>query len=123
MPAGRVRAGRMRLGGDVGGASAEFAVALPAVVLVLALALGGVQVAALQVRAHDAAADAARSLARGESSATISARLARQLPGASFVRSTSGDLVCVRVTARARGPLATLGVSASARSCALAGGR
>ena len=106
-----------------GTVAAEFAVAMPAVLLVLATALGGVQLAGLQVRAQDAAADAARSFARGESAATVGARLQRQVPGATVVQWTRGDLVCARVEAGAAGPIARLGVTASATSCALAGGR
>ncbi len=105
-----------------GSAVAEFAVAMPAVLLVFAMALGGVQLAGLQLRAQDAAADAARSYARGESDGTVSSRLQRQVPGARVVRSTRGDLVCARVEVAAAGPIARLGVTAVATSCALAGG-
>lgn len=105
-----------------GSAVAEFAVALPAVLLVLSLAIGGVQVGALQVRAQDAAADAARSFARGESAGVAGARLHRQVPGASVSRSADGDLVCARVSVAASGPIGRLGVRASANSCALARG-
>jgi Flp pilus assembly protein TadG len=108
--------------GERGSVAAEFAVAMPAVLLVLATALGAVQVAGLQLRAQDAAADAARSFARGETTATVTGRLARQLPGASVGRVTRGDLVCARVEAAASGPMARLGVTAVGMSCALAGG-
>ncbi len=110
---------RRRIAGDDGSAVAEFAVALPAVLLVLSLAIGGVQVGSLQVRAQGAAADAARSYARGESAGTVQSRLQRQLPGASVARSASGDLVCASIAVRPPGALGRLGVQASARSCAL----
>lgn len=113
----------MRLSSQRGSAVAEFAVAMPAVLLVLATALGGVQLAGLQLRAQDAAADAARSYARGESAGTVASRLQRQVPGASVVRTTRGDLVCARVEVAASGPIARLGVTAVGASCALAGGR
>ena len=64
-----------------GSVVAEFAVAMPAVLLVLATALGGVQLAGLQLQAQDAAADAARSYARGESAGVVAGRLQRQVPG------------------------------------------
>jgi len=102
---------------------AEFAVAMPAVLLVLATALGGVQLAGLQLRAQDAAADAARSYARGDRAGAVSARLARQLPGAGVTRFGRDDLVCARVTVAPTGPIARLGIVVSASSCALAGGR
>ena len=106
-----------------GSVTAEFAVAMPAVLLVLLLALGGVQASMLQLRLQDAAADAARSLARGEGSAMASGRLARQVPGAALSSSREGDLVCVRVSASLEGPASRLGLAIVARGCALAGGR
>ncbi|BDV31363.1 TadE family type IV pilus minor pilin [Microbacterium terricola] len=105
---------RRRLGDDRGSVVAEFAVALPAVVLVLALGAGALAASGRQVRMQDAAADAARLAARGESDARVRAAA----PGAATVISTEGDLVCVRLTAP--GPLPGLTLSAS--SCALAGG-
>ena len=115
---------RHALGPDErGSAVAEFAVAMPAVVMVLAVMLGGVQVAALQLRAQDAAADAARSWARGEGGGEVSGRLSRQVPGAAVVRSSRGDMVCATVTVRPRGALARFGVVTSSTSCALSGGR
>ena len=103
--------------------AAEFAVAMPAVLLVLATALGGVQLAGLQLKAQDAAADAARSYARGETAGVVAARLERQVPGAGITRSTRGDLVCARVEVTPSGPIARLGVSVHATSCAVSGGR
>ena len=108
---------------DRGSAVAEFAVAMPAVLLVLATALDGVQLAGLQLQAQDAAADAARSYARGETAGLVAARLQWQVPGASVVRSVRGDLVCARVAVTPSGPVARLGVTAVGMSCALAGGR
>ncbi len=102
---------------------AEFAVAMPAVLLVLLMAIGAVQLAGLQLRAQDAAADAARSFARGESAGAVATRLERQIPGATVARSTRGDLVCALVRANPTGPMVRLGLAAGATSCALAGGR
>ncbi len=106
-----------------GSVAAEFAVAMPAVLLVLVTALGGVQLAGLQLRAQDAAADAARSYARGDPAGVVASRLARQIPGAGVSRFGQADLVCARVTAAPTGPIARLGIRVSASSCALAGGR
>lgn len=108
----------MRPGDDGGAAVAEFAVAMPAVMLVLAVLLGGVQAGGLQMRANDAAADAARSWARGDNAATVAARLGRQVPGATVARSARGDLVCATVTAASR-----LGIEVRGWACALGGGR
>jgi hypothetical protein len=112
-----------RLRADRGSATAEFALAFPAVLGVVALLLGGVQVAALQVRAQDAAADAARGLARGDASAVVSSRLDRQLPGATLSSWADGELRCVRVAVAPAGPVAVLGLRAVADSCALGDGR
>lgn len=101
---------------------AEFAIALPAVLLVLAMVLGGVQLGVLQVRLQDAAADAARTLGRGDGAAALSVRLARQVPSARWSSSRTGELVCVQLTSSAGGVADRLGLSASASSCAVAEG-
>jgi hypothetical protein len=106
-----------------GSVVAEFAVAMPAVLLVLATALGALQLAGLQLRAQDAAADAARSYARGDPAGVVAARLARQLPGAGVVSIARADLVCARVSVTPDGPIARFGIHVSAESCAMAGGR
>ncbi|MET0975043.1 MAG: TadE family type IV pilus minor pilin [Leifsonia sp.] len=107
--------------GERGSVTAEFAVAFPAVALTLAACLGGVQVVGLQVRLTDAAADAARSAARGDEAAA-GARAAAAVPGAGVVLQRDGDLVC----ALARAPAAQVGVLSaimvSARACAIDGG-
>jgi Flp pilus assembly protein TadG len=113
----------MTLGDDSGSAAAEFAVAMPAVLLVLAMLLGGVQLSGLQLRAQDAAADAARSWARGESGSVVAGHLAQQLPGARVTRSSRADLVCATVRVAGRGLSGRLGLSAGATACALGGGR
>ncbi|MEZ5190349.1 MAG: TadE family type IV pilus minor pilin [Schumannella sp.] len=113
----------MRPADETGGATAEFAVALPAVLLVLAVALGGVQVARASLGAQDAAADAARSWARGEGGVAVAAHLQRQLPGASVTRSARGSLVCATVRYTPSGLAARLGIRVTATSCALGGGR
>ena len=98
--------------------TAEFAVALPAVVLVLAACLTGMQVAGLQLRLADAAAHAARSLARGEPAGVAAARAAREVPGSSLTSWPEADLVCARLAAPA-----AFGLTITATSCALAGGK
>jgi len=109
---------RPRLG-DRGSAAAEFAVAVPAVLLVLTLGIGGLATASAQVRLQDATADAARLAARGEDAARALGVLAHAVSGASGTIGEEGDLVCV--TASAPAPLPS--ISLTARSCALSGGR
>lgn len=103
---------------DRGSVTAEFAVTLPAVVLVLAACLTGMQVVGQQLRLADAAAHAARSLARGESADAAAARAAREVPGATITQRTDADLTCVTASAPA-----ALGLTVTASSCALSGGR
>jgi Flp pilus assembly protein TadG len=109
---------RCGLGDDRGSVVAEFAVALPAVVLVLLLGAGSLGACARQVRLQDAAADAARLIARDDAEARAWAVVESAVPGASAVAERRGDLVCVTTTAVA----SVLPVTLSATSCALDGG-
>ncbi|WP_129590349.1 TadE family type IV pilus minor pilin [Cryobacterium aureum] len=104
-----------------GSTTAEFATALPAVVLVLACCLGAVQVIGVQVRLTDAAATAARVLARGDSTARAAGLVHRAVAGASLAPERRGEFVCAGVVARAPGIFA--GLTLEAVSCALAGGQ
>ena len=102
--------------GERGSVTAEFAAVIPAVILVLLLCLGGVQVGGQQVRLADAAAQAARSLARGDGLVHATA-LARQLVGGASVSADQrGDAVCARLSAPG-----ALGITVTAASCALGG--
>ncbi|WP_244274908.1 TadE family type IV pilus minor pilin [Rathayibacter oskolensis] len=92
--------------------------ALPAVVVVLALCLGSVAATAQYVRLVDAAADGARSAARGDDAARPVARVDA---GASVAVAEEGDLVCVSVGASLR-PLPAVALPVTIRSCALGGG-
>lgn len=108
---------------DTGAAAAEFAVALPAVALVLAVCIGAIGVGSQQLRLQDAAADAARGLGRGESAPAVLSRASQAAPGSSLEQRRDGGLVCARLTAAARGPAALAGLQLAAESCALDGGR
>ncbi|KQQ49771.1 TadE family type IV pilus minor pilin [Plantibacter sp. Leaf314] len=113
---------RRALRSEDGSVTAEFAVVVPAAVLVLAMGLSAIQVGLTQLRATDAAADAARSLGRGEDGGTAAGRVSQMLPGATTDSSSEGDLVCVQVAAAGGSGLAAL-IPISVSSCALAGGR
>jgi hypothetical protein len=95
--------------------TAELAVAVPAVLLVLAACLGGLRVGAERLRVVDAAAQGARLAALGESPlppvAAIGARV--------LSTSRTGETVCVTV----RRDVVLLGVPlpVDASGCALAG--
>jgi len=113
----RTRRGAPRRPDDRGAVAAEFAVVLPAVVLVLLLGAGALAAGSQQVRLQDAVADAARLSARGEPE-RAPAVVAAAVPGASVTVEPDGDVVCVS----ASGP-ALLGLRVTASSCALGGGR
>lgn len=110
---------RRGLGGDRGSVVAEFAVALPAIVLVLLIGAATLGAGARQVRLQDAAADAARLSARGESEARVHAVVSSSIAGATATIQLRGETVCVTASAAAFGALP---VELSATSCALAGG-
>jgi Flp pilus assembly protein TadG len=110
---------RRELGVDRGSVVAEFAVALPAVVLVLVLGAGALSAGARHVRLQDAAADAARLVARGESHARASTAVTGSVAEAAIEVAREGDLVCVTASAPAIGAVP---VMLNATSCALDGG-
>lgn len=103
-----------------GSATAEFAVLIPAVCLVLALCLSALQLATSQLQVHDAAALAARTAGRGGDPTAV---VSTMIPGASIHSERRGNLLCVHVDT-ASAPIASLlGFSKiTATSCALAGG-
>ncbi|HEX3823720.1 MAG TPA: TadE family type IV pilus minor pilin [Mycobacteriales bacterium] len=81
--------------------TAEFAVALPAFVLVVLAALTGVAVMTAQLRCEDAAAAAARMAARGDGAAFVQSTALRGAPGDATVGvTTTSSLVMATVRAR-----------------------
>ena len=103
---------------DGGMATAELAVVLPALVLVIAAGLTMVSVVLAQVRCVDAAREAARAAARGESADVVRSAAVRAAPAAASVEvGSAGEQVRVTVSARAGrvgGLLPAFHVSASA---------
>ena len=100
---------------DAGTVTAELAVAVPAVVLVLAACLGGLRLGVERLQATDAAALVARAAARGERARAVAS--ASEDGGAVGPVVRSGDLVCATVVRRGR--VLGLVVPVSARACAL----
>jgi TadE-like protein len=83
--------------------TAEFAVVLPAFVLVLALSLGALGLAWDQVRCVDAARAGARAASRGDSTGAVMQVATRAAPSRAQVSvGTSGGLVTVSVVSRPR---------------------
>ena len=111
----------MSLRRDEGGSvTAEFAIVVPAALLVILLAVAALAAAGTQIRLEHAAAQAARLLARGEDEARAHAAAAAAVPDAALVFSDEGDLVCAEVTAAHGIPLPLPPLQAGA--CAPAGG-
>lgn len=114
--AARRGAARRSHDGESGSVTAEFAAVVPAVMLMLALCLGALQLSTLRLTVQDAAAQAARSAARGGSFDA-----AALVEGAAARIDRRGNLVCATVTAP--GALLVFGpIEVSASGCALAGG-
>lgn len=104
--------------------TAEFAVLVPAVLLVLSFCLAALQIVGQQVRLTDAAADGARSLARGDALSLAAERVRHSVGSAAVSDMHSGEYVCVDVSQPAAfGPARLVGIVVTAHSCALAGGR
>ena len=100
--------------------TAEFATVIPAVLLVLAACLSGMQLSTQQVRLQLVAATAARSVARGEPAGAASALM----KGASLRIEHRGELVCVTASAPSLTVVRLIGgFTVSASSCAFDGGR
>ena len=102
---------------DRGSVTAEIAVGVPAVIVVLAACLGGLGLATDQLRAQDAAADAARLLGRGESLAAAEQLVARSVAVVDLAVTRPAGLVCASVVVERRVLLVPMRVAGT--SCAL----
>ena len=81
--------------------TAETAVVLPVLLLVLVAAVAALTVVGAQLRCVDAAREGARAASRGEEMAVVTALVERTAPaGASSAISTGGEEVRVTVSAR-----------------------
>nr|WP_246223346.1 TadE family type IV pilus minor pilin [Pseudarthrobacter psychrotolerans] len=105
-PAASYRRRRRGPGNAQGAVTAEFAVALPAVLLLLALLLAGASAGVTQLRLEEAARAGARALARGEDPAAVQG-IVRTLAGTSATASVGadGEWLSVTVADGVGGPL------------------
>lgn len=95
----RCRRWAKRLRDDRGTATAEFAVVLPALVLVLILVVGAGTIGVAQVRAYEAARAGAREAARGEPTRDIEKAAKRKAgPGSVVMVSNSEAFAKVHVS-------------------------
>jgi TadE-like protein len=90
---------------DRGSVTVETAIALPAFLLVLVLALGGLSAVADQVRCVDAAREVARLVARGEGDRAEDAVAQIAPEGAKVTINTDGEHIYVGVEATPVGGL------------------
>jgi len=105
---------------DGGSATAEFAVIVPAVVLLIAMTVGALSAVGRQIRLEHAVAQAARLAARGDVDG--GGRVVASIVGGTVgAVAAEGDLVCVSASVPAG--IALPFPDLTARSCALAGGR
>lgn len=101
--------------------TAEVAVALPVLVLVLAISLSAISLGVDSVRCQDAARVAVRDLARGESAGRAHSDAQAALPHGSQVSSSrSGERVTVTVLTPSPSLLRGLGIHEGARCSATA---
>lgn len=85
---------------DEGMATVEAAIALAAIVAGMVLCLGALLATSAQIRCVDAAREAARLAARGDTAAAISTARRVAPPGADIAVSEDGNLIVATVTAR-----------------------
>ncbi|MCZ4117821.1 pilus assembly protein [Streptomyces sp. H39-S7] len=115
-PPSRPPSGRTRWG-ERGFVTAEAAVALPVMVLFTTVLLAGLMAVAAQIQCVDAARAGARAAARSEPDAAAVAAARSAAPrGAAVSLARDGELVRVRVTARA--PLLEVALHAEAAALA-----
>ena len=94
--------------------TAETALSLPAVVLVLLIILAAVSAGVTQLRVADAARTAARQAAIGQGDY---AGAAQSVAGGVSLDLEQGELTCVTAARPVPGPLGGLGLTARARAC------
>lgn len=111
---------RSFLASERGAVTAEFAIVLPAVVLVLGIVIGAVMLAAHRTGLVSAAGEIARLEARGDSE-LAEQRLSSLGTGVDVKRSDDGALHCVTLSsAPASGALHAVGITG--RGCAVTSG-
>ena len=89
---------------EKGSVTAELALALPSVALVIAVTLGGFSLQVERMKLVDLSASAVRALARGEEQAAVEAMLKATRPDALIKIEHEENQVCISVSFMARVP-------------------
>jgi len=104
---------------EKGSVTAELALALPSVALVIAVTLGGFSLQVERMKLVDLSASAVRALARGEEQAAVEAMLKATRPDALIKIEHEENQVCIAVSFMARIPgLGSELLEVSERQCA-----
>ncbi len=116
----RAQASARLLSSSKGSVTAEFAIILPTIVMVLGMCVAAVSLIASHVRLSDTAADVARLLARNDDPSLVHQRMDAFGSGLTLLRSDSDGVVCVELSTTSSS-VHLLGIfPISARGCALA---
>lgn len=103
-----------------GSVTAELAMVLPAIVLVLGVCLQAVGALGIQLTNASLARQAARELSRGVDISLVSVSLAQANPNAILHKTLEGELVCVSLTqSTGAGPLSWLLSEVRVRECVI----
>ena len=103
---------------DAGSVSAEFAVALPAVVLVAGALITGVRLAADQAWLAGASSTIARAIAMGSDRDEAVSQIVGDRADVAATVDVTNDMVCVELHRRIEGVFALLGMQSHEESCA-----
>ena len=103
---------------DRGAVTAEFALAIPAVLVILGVMLGGIYLSSERVALISLAGEVARLEARGDD-ALAAARIASATRQPTITRESDGRVLCVTATAAPRQGIFSV-LNISGRGCAAA---
>jgi len=103
-----------------GSVTAELAMVLPAIILMLGVCLQAVGALGIQLTNSALARQAARELSRGVEVSVVASSLSQANSHASLRHSTEGDLVCVSLSqSTGVGPLSWLLAEVQVRECVI----
>ena len=95
---------RNKFQAEVGSVTAELAIALPSVALVIAITLGGFGLQVERMKLVDLSATGSRALARGEDKAAVEAMVLKARPDLALTVEIEEDLVCLTLSFLAKVP-------------------